>query len=101
MNSIVIYDSEVQSHHKFENHYEILNMYSYLNHPYYNNFIQYLTISNKTAIIFCKSNDEVFNILKSDLIKIHKVNSMQERGNILKEYQNDFYACSSASSLTY
>ena len=77
---------------KFEEKYLILCMYSYLNHPQYNNFVQYLNSSNKIAVIFCKSDDEMFNIINSDSILKYKVYDLIGRDKILKELQADFDA---------
>lgn len=77
---------------KFEEKYLILCMYSYLNHPQYNNFVQYLNSSNKIAVIFCKSDDEMFNIINSDSILKYKVYDLTGRDEILKELRADFDA---------
>ena len=76
----------------FEHKYEILNMYQYLNHPYYNNFIQYLNVTNKIALIFCKSKDEIFVIPQSDSIKSYLVTSISDKTEILQEFRKDFDA---------
>lgn len=89
----------VTKKYAFEDKYEVLNMYSYLNHPHYNNFTRYLKYFYKIALIFCKSDDEVFNIVKSDLIKVYKVANLEEREKILKELRKDFDAYQSTSTL--
>ena len=83
--SVIPYD-------KFEEKYLILCIYSYLNHPHYNNFVQYLNSSNKIAVIFCKSDDEMFNIINSDSILKYKVYDLTGRDEILKELRADFDA---------
>lgn len=77
---------------KFEDKYEVLGMYQYLNHPYYENFISYLSATNKIALIFCKSDDELFNIVKSDYILTYKVSGDSGKDKILKELKKDFDA---------
>ena len=83
--SVIPYD-------KFEEKYLVLCIYSYLNHPQYNNFVQYLNSSNKIAVIFCKSDDEMFNIINSDSILKYKVYDLTGRDEILKELRADFDA---------
>lgn len=87
--SAITYD---KFYDKFEEKYLILCMYSYLNHPQYNNFVQYLNSSNKIAVIFCKSDDEMFNIINSDSILKYKVYDLTGRDEILKELRADFDA---------
>lgn len=87
--SAITYD---KFYDKFEEKYLILCMYSYLNHQQYNNFVQYLNSSNKIAVIFCKSDDEIFNIINSDLILKYKVYNSKDRDEILKELRADFDA---------
>ena len=77
---------------KFEDKYEVLGMYQYLNHPYYDNFLQYLSVTNKIALIFCKSKDEMFNVYQSDNIKSYLVTGIEARDIILEEFRKDFEA---------
>lgn len=87
--SAITYD---KFYDKFEEKYLVLCIYSYLNHPQYNNFIQYLNSSGKIAVIFCKSDDEMFNIINSDSVLKYKVYDLKGRDKILKELRADFDA---------